>query len=197
MRIATLEMLHNLAKERNEITDYAKDVFYDMFNDEDFSIRKNAVLYCLEMNDDGINQIHFSRLQLILGDQSHEIRNLAYKLVGSLQYTSSQQLIKIISILTSNGERWDSDLDGIYGCLMLVPKKNMVHFEAVMKVLLKLSPPYIPPTVHMNEISSKCTMVFVFNGLKFSPDLAKYLPIKVLDSQAYLYSLLHPYIPKV
>ena len=158
IRLATLEMIFNLASNNLEIAQYAIGVFYDMFNDESELIRMKAVTFAIELNEkerEEISNDHFSRIQLILGDQSTEIRNLAYKLVKLLKFADSNKLIATIRILSLNAERWTSDLESVYQSLSCIPARNAELIENAIRTLLNLNPPFIPPPLVINNVGGK------------------------------------------
>ena len=158
IRLATLEMIISLASNNFEFAQYAIGVFYDMFNDESELIRMKAVSFAIELNEKERNEIsndHFSRIQLILGDQSTEIRKLAYKLVKLLKFADSNKLIAAIRILSLNAERWSSDLESVYESLSCLPARNAGHIENAVRSLLNLNPPFIPPPLVVHDVSGK------------------------------------------
>jgi hypothetical protein len=105
VRTATINAIYEQALNDYEFANAATPFLIDMFNDEDASLRLNAVFNVHKLNSKWTLFVSDDLVQSVLLtvlDADRRVRHLAYKMMSSLKFTSFSGFKAIASILITN-----------------------------------------------------------------------------------------------
>ncbi|TPX48245.1 hypothetical protein SeMB42_g00699 [Synchytrium endobioticum] len=191
VRNAAIDAMCELSCQASNSARFAEGVvtfLIDMFNDEDETVRQNAVSSLFKLSHEKkviLNLKELESLKLILQDAQPSVRQSALDMLGNVVVDTVQTFTKLHMLMVNHIGQRALDRDFVYRCLKKLGQSHPIFVRALLNTMFALDDRYIAQEKFMDEPSHVGNVILTYNAMSVAQSLSLDLPSYILRHYPY------------